>query len=304
MKKSVICVGIGIIIFVIGFAMMGFDITKFNTSTPYEQKQLIVSESTYAIEVEEKNTDILIEKSIDNSIYIDYCENDKNTYDIIYSDGKLNIKSFYNKLNTKWYDYINFYSPDISSKLVIKVPENSKYDIVIKNSNAKITIDYLKTKNLSLKTSNASININNIESENIYAKNLNGKIAMTNITVVNDIDCNTINSGISAEHLLCNEVKLKNKNGKIDAKNITANDIYFESINATIAFSLINYTNNMECNNKNGKIKGTIVGDISEYSIESKATNSSSNLPEKIVIGSKSLIAKTTNGKINIDFIQ
>ena len=76
---------IGIFIFAIGFAMMGFNIMNFDTEPAYIEKSYSLDGNVSAIVVEEFDATINVLPSADKKINIKYYENGNKTYSI----GKL-----------------------------------------------------------------------------------------------------------------------------------------------------------------------------------------------------------------------
>lgn len=271
--------GIGIIIFIISFCLSGFDIKKLETQQSYKRNTIELSTKVDSITIED-NVNVIFNKSNDNKIHIEYYDNDKEYYKIN-KGNNLNITKI---VEYKWYDY--FFNINFENlKLYIQVPDSFKGNIKIKNSNNKIELKNIAPNNLDISSSNGSINLFSINvSNNIKAKTSNGSIKL-----------DSINS---------KDIVATTSNGKIELLNINANNsIFADSSNGKINLSYVNVEKELNLHTSNGSISGSIYGKQQDFSITSSSSNGKSNLPQSYSSGDKILYARTSNGKIDIDFI-
>lgn len=156
---SAICLVIGLILFIAGFAMLDFDITKLSTVTPYRAESFSSSGPVRAIYVDDSNASIECSPSTDDKVHITYYENDQEYYDISQSsNGDLNIK---NKSHRQWYDYIfniQFEQP----KLLVEVPMNYYGDITVKSHDGNVLVKDINVDDLLLTTLDDEIQIQNV----------------------------------------------------------------------------------------------------------------------------------------------
>jgi len=293
---------VGLVVFTIGFALAGFDITKIGTETEYQEKNFVSTGTVKDIVIDESNLSVEIVQSMDEQVHVTYYENDKDYYDIGQSaDGTLRIIK---KNHRKWYDYffnINFQSV----KLIVAVPDDFSGDISGESSNAKIHLSGIHARDIHLDTSNGKIEAENIViSGKFEASTSNASITLSNVTASGDIFCDTSSGKISLDKLEGKNININTSNGSVILKSTLSNEnILIETSNGSVNFDDIRFKTELDCHNSNGSVKGAITGKITDYTIKSETSNGKNNLPEKLNGGSKTIIIETSNGSIEIDFI-
>lgn len=112
----------------------------------------------------------------------------------------------------------------------------------------------------------------------------NGGIKCRDIAIEGNLSLITSNGGILVEKVDAKSIKMKTTNGALKIDGVMAKDI--------------------ELKTTNGSIKGTVIGNNSDYEINSKTSNGSNNLPNGWGMGKvKKLSALTTNGSISVEFV-
>lgn len=123
----------------------------------------------------------------------------------------------------------------------------------------------------------------NGRAENLQIKTNNGKIDLINL-MGETIDVSTGNGLINVKECRYTEqLSLQTQNGAVTAKNIISDHISMKT--------------------SNGLVTALIIGNQNDYNINSTTRNGFNNLeniyePER----SKSLVARTHNGRIQVDF--
>lgn len=213
-----------------------------------------------------------------------------------------------------------FHFDFISRKPVrVYLPQGAGIDRVeLRTSNAKLSARDVSHANLKLHTSNASVIAERIEAADLGVKSSNGSVHAADLKAAN-LGLTTSNGSIRAERLEGANVGLTTSNGSIHADRLTAANLAAKSSNAsvrvdTVSATVIDLTTSngrIELQNvaesladvalvtSNASVAATLPGSIADYRIVS----SGGNLPKQKNSGTKSLRAKTSNGKINIDFI-
>ncbi|MBR4725168.1 MAG: DUF4097 family beta strand repeat protein [Lachnospiraceae bacterium] len=148
----------------------------------------------------------------------------------------------------------------------VKLENMAAGDITATASSGCVVIDNARSVGgLNAKTTSGVIKINNTYVvKNLIAKNSSGSIRFGNVVV----------------------------DGSIAAHN-TSGGVHFESLKAG---------GNIKLKTTSGSIKGSIVGNESDYSILSKTTSGMNNLDNSRT-GSRQLDAHATSGSIKIEFI-
>lgn len=172
------------------------------------------------------------------------------------------------------------------NRIIVQIPKNFNGDLQVVTNNARIIVNPIKNVNImQLKTSNAKIESN-------------GCIAYK-------LDIKTSNASINVSNNYSKICSLISSNGRISLYNdIFETQCLAETGNASINCDSLT-SDNVSLTTSNGSIQGTIIGDAREYSIKSKTSNASNNLPSDWAFENqvKRLFAKTSNAKIDIQFL-
>jgi DUF4097 and DUF4098 domain-containing protein YvlB len=317
----------GIILIIIGsitagtvFAASGFNINTFDNSLPYEEKSINETLSDInSIEIDTKNQKVNITPSTDNTIQINYFENEQIYYTFTNESGIYKMKLTDSR---KWYEkiIINFGLTN-EQTLTVKIPLDYTGEIKVKDTNSNITLTNINVNSVSIENSNDDINLSNITVDNLSINNVNGNINLTdttlktvfvynsneNINIKNmtatSLTAKNVNDKINFDNVnITTDAKLNNTNGEIILKNSTFGSIDCSTSNEEI--SVVNLiSDSIVLNNKNADITGTIKGNMGDYKITSSVINGKNNLPTDKTDGTKTLTANTLNDDINISFI-
>lgn len=302
MKKfiitGIVVLIIGIGIFACGFAISGWNIFAMETQAPFEEKTFTSNSNITSIQIEDKNTPVILTKSSDDKVHITYYENNKRKYSIS-ENGILSVKKIN---NYQWYDYFFNISFQIKS-LTVEVPESFKGDITIDTNNAKISIEDLEVSNLTAVTSNGSIELRSVKAnENIETHTSNGSVDIQKITV-GKLNIETSNAHITCKEINSTDLSAKTSNGRITLSDVkTENEVFAKTSNGSIETERLLAEKSITLNTSNASITGSVSGSIADYSIVSHTSNANNNLPENLQGGSKQLNVDTSNGRIDITF--
>lgn len=170
--------------------------------------------------------------------------------------------------------------------LILEVPKTFAGKLILRTSNASIKASNLM--NLSkgeFTTMNGRISLKNMRAEEIFLKTANAFLDMTNLSGKR-LEAITNNGNVSAKECSFPDgILLQTKNGFVTGKNLIGNYISMQSCN--------------------GSITGSVIGNIHDYTVESHTVNGSNNLDCAADLrGPKKLTAKTTNGRILVEFVQ
>ncbi|MEM1484376.1 DUF4097 family beta strand repeat-containing protein [Oscillospiraceae bacterium PP1C4] len=265
--------------------MVNGDFKRLSTTDPYEEKEYYVkADGINTITFNDSSARVNIVKSNDNQIRLNYFENEKEYYTIDVSDnGELAIMF---ESNIKWQNFVGF---NLGSRdfFEIAIPENIKCDISLKTSNGIITADNLSIDgDISLKTSNGAIALSNINTDG-------------NVTAV------TSRGSISASNLSSQDFSAKSSTGELRLTDVICEvKITAETSNGEIEIANISFGAGLKLKSSNGKITGTVRGRMEDFNIISRTSTGRNNLPEDRTGGNKTLEAKTSNGSIDIAFVE
>lgn len=306
-KKIYIIAGIlfiaGIVIFMCGFSITGFNINKLNTNGESIECNYSASNEITKVNLDTSNVDIIIKQSNDSKINVTYFEDNNTKYIIDKSGSTLNIKKEY---KTSWFSR-SFFNFDLSSIYVkIEIPKDYSGDLVIETSNGKIELNHVTLRYLELKTSNGRIDIGNvIVADTFDVKTSNGKIELNNVEAECDITCITNNGKINLTNVsTSSNIKCDTSNDKINLRNVKGDYVDIKTSSGKIEFYEIDVKSSLKLKTSNDPIEGTIIGSESDFRITSKTSNGKNNLAERIGSGDKVLDVKTSNDNIKINFTQ
>lgn len=171
-------------------------------------------------------------------------------------------------------------------RIVVEVPEDFEGNLSVKTTNGSINVKGLKNlSNAKFLTSNAKITAINFVCKSVFMKTSNGSLNLDNIHG-DEMEAETSNAHIAADSCaMSNALMLTTKNGAIGVHNIECDKIVLKTSNAAIT--------------------GTIHGDMRDYAIQSHTSNASCNLPNySYPEQKKNLVARTSNGRIQVEFVR
>ncbi|MEG0570071.1 MAG: DUF4097 family beta strand repeat-containing protein [Oscillospiraceae bacterium] len=308
-SNSLIYIGIvssvlGLLLFGLAFWQEGFNMNNFKTRNTYENKTYKTSESINSISITDSNVKINVTTTASTELSIEYMETQDKNYNITLSeDGKLRVVK--NPDTTKWYHHI--INLDFSSPLMtIHIPKSFTriQNIDIATSNSTITADSITADDINLTTSNAKIDVAGATSKNDFvAKTSNSEVKISNCTA-DSITATSSNGGLSLTNSAANTCNMKTTNSRIILTTSSiSNSLYATTANAKIELDMMSSPNETSLITSNGEVSGTMIGNSSDFSYDCTTTNATSNLPSNMTIGEKSLKIKTSNAKINLEFI-
>jgi DUF4097 and DUF4098 domain-containing protein YvlB len=296
---AAICLVLGLGIFLTGFAMLDFDVTKLSTEEPYESKSYETSEAVRAISIDDRNADIEISPSRDSAIHVIYNENDQASYVISVKEGELIIQE---KTHRKWYDYL-FVIQLEQPKLYVEVPQSFKSDIAAA-SHGSVTVKGIVADDLLLTASDDRIEVKNVTvSGRMDVKTTDAGIYVSDTTVTGDIVCRTSGDRITLDGVRGKSISAENSDGRISLQSVTsAESIRLKTSSDDIRLAAVEFRDEMTCTVSDGNVKGSIAGRLADYSVTCKAVDGKSTLPESMSGGDKRLNIRTTGGNIDISF--
>lgn len=293
---------IGIIIFVIGFAMMGFNIMNFDTEPAYIEKSYSLDGNVSSIVVEEIDATINILPSSDKKINIKYYENGNKTYSIgKLADGSLSIRK--NKVAGLFNNLLTF---SVSTPiLTIEVPEKYEGKMIIENQNGNTIAEGISMGSIKVEAENGFVRI--YESSvlgNLDIDTENGNIELYETQVDGTAKLSCENCRLFAQAVTASEIYTENENGFTALVNTKAkNTIFAENENGNIELSSVEFSVGAIIITENGDIRGSVIGEESDFSFNCVSTNGKCNLGNTATQGAKQLNLRSENGDIDITFL-
>lgn len=152
-----------------------------------------------------------------------------------------------------------------------------------------------------LTSSNAPVNMENCITEKLKIRTGNAAVILSQINAA-EIDAVTSNGHIEVKNSQCEKMGLKSSNASIRMERLMAGKLTAVTSNGKLCAEGCKSDEILLCTS-NGSITGTVIGNMHDFAIKSRTSNGSSNLPNTGYSNQKkTLTAKTSNGKIRIEF--
>ena len=321
---AAIMLTMGIVVFLAGFAVAGFDLKNIGTESPYEERYFTADGDVDFIWIKDSNMPIEFRSSDDDQIHILYFENEETRYTIDSENGSLKMRKNTNRKWFHWFFTIDFASWD--TKVVVSIPRSYRGTIEVTTSNGRVEFSDIRTEQLTAGTSNARIELRDVGiTGDLKLENSNGSVLVNGVSVERDFFAQTSNARISVDKTeiggngVCRtsngvirvadstaqSFDLDTNNGQIDLERMSAaSDLSAETSNSDIQLTEADVGRSITCISSNGDIKGSIVGKMEDFSITSDTSNGKNNLPTHTDSGAKEADIRTSNASINIDFVK
>lgn len=179
-------------------------------------------------------------------------------------------------------------------------------DCTLTTTNAQILCKSLTAEgSLSILTKNGRVDITGCNSgEAMMIYTTNAAVNLEDIQAGGEVRVSTTNGSLTAEALQARALEAETRNGRLTLTDtVTEESTYAETTNSSLKIHRIKAGDNIHLQSSNGAVKGSIKGKLSDYSITSKTSNAESNLPAHGGNGDKLLEVHTSNGDIDIEFI-
>lgn len=301
LKLSGLLCGIGLIIGIIGFGMLGFDYRNLSKTEVYPIEEKLVTDKINElskIKVETKNKDILVKRTENNEIKISGAGLESSVL-----EGVLSV-SYKDRPqeNVKWYRIFNF---DLSSShtIVIEIPKAFTGELDVLNGYGKVQIENLFPINrLTCHVEQGNVNLNKLEINNAMTINMTyGNMTLDGVKAgkessidLKQVECNLKNLAIEelviknvygdirTENFQGNRLKINSEQSKIILENIQAK----EKLEASVEYGDIDFTKIssplISLETEQGDIRGTVYGKMEDYKISVRSEQGQSNLETKL----------------------
>lgn len=156
-----------------------------------------------------------------------------------------------------------------------------------------------------MRTSNGDLNLRSMKIDGgVTADTTNGKIDISDITIAGSFETNTTNGSATCDKVSSKDFSTHSVNGKIYLSGVTClEDLTGTTTNGEVVIKNISVGTGIKLQSTNGRVAGTIKGDMRDFGITSHTSNGSNNLPQSLPGGTKALDVSTSNGAIDISFI-
>ncbi len=321
MVGGTILVIVGLLLCSVGFALSGGDLQKASGNSDFERK-----EATYApdgltkVKIEERDADITLGVSTDDKIHITYYENAKNRYEITQGDAWKIVK----KTAQNWTDEImNFNFAVEGNPLTILLPEGIQWDVELNSALGDVTVTGGAYAGLSLETDYGVMDLSNVTAsyldissskgdlflEDIHvdgraeADSQYGMLQLTQVETVGPLEAETDNGDITLENVKALSVAVGSDYGEISLRNVAAEgSLEAKTDKGDLDLDQVSAGSGLTLKTDYGSISGSLLGKMSDYSIEASTDLGDSNLPPVFREGRINLYVHTDLGDINVTF--
>lgn len=241
------------------------------------------SEMIHTVKIHTENFRIRVKTVEDGPVRVYYKK--KENQDNVTFEEKDGVFLFRHEMKSKTPMYLNWLNLlwDFSI-LIVELPVNFSGKLLVETTNGSISAKGLG--NLSqgeINSNNGKIKLENCQAEILTIKSNNAKIELINVRG-EQLDASAGNGLISVKECrFSQKLYLQTQNGAVTGRNLISDDISLQTCN--------------------GLVSGTVIGNKNDYNISSSTKNGFNNLENITEEGrTKKLVAKTQNGRIQIDF--
>lgn len=291
----------GVILFIIGFCMLGGDFRKLSSEPELEKKVYASAEKINSIEIDAGNVSVDVRPSPNDEVIVTYNENRCEYYDISVQDGRLTIN---NVNNREWYEYIMVFNLG-GRYITVEVPDYFAGDIDIDVSNKDIVIENISAASVKLEDSNDDIILNNVDASGaVKVHNSNGDVSFTRCSIGEELNVRNSNGPVKLTDLSAASLIIDGSMSRINLTRVKTDlDAFLDTSNKNIEFLELEVGTKLTCDNSNGAIIGSLHGNINDFTISTDVSNGDCNMPQDMKGGDKLLELETSNDDIEITFL-
>ncbi len=292
----------GLLMLSITYALVGGNLSKLSTGEDFEKKEYEVSESEIDnLEIDLHSNAIEIVGTDTDKIHITYYENDTQKYEITESDKTLKLRQI--PIHKISFFVLNFDFEAYSVK--IEMPEELVGHLEIDNLSGSVKLDDLSVgEDLSINIASGSLKTNHIScSQNAIVLASSGSVKMYDSIVSEDAKLDLSSGSLTIQNFEAGNFDANVSSGSAHLTNVKVNQVLrCNGSSGTIQFDQMDSNDKIIISAASGSIRGSIVGKMSDYTIHSKVSSGSCNLPEFMEGGSKQLDVNAQSGSIKIEF--
>lgn len=278
---------LGVIIGGIVLVRTGGDFSRLNNETVEQKEKSFQASQMKELNFDMSSTDVEVVGSADtDKVVIKYPESKKQSYSITEENGKVTITEKHDRI-------LNFFRFDIDFF------NFKKWTIQI-----VLPVDSLET--LTLNGASGDVDISKLVIKKNLALSLrSGDVYLQDTTVAGETSVRLSSGEIELTNIVSKDLYLKATSGDLDVDRvIVANQTTMEVTSGDIVLSQFKAGQKTDLSTTSGDISGSLVGQMIDYTIQSKVTSGDNSLPQHLEGGSKQLRVEATSGDITIRFDQ
>ncbi len=242
----------------------------------YESSSLI-----HTVKVETENLRIRVRTVEEGSVRVYF--KPKEGRDIITFEEKDGVFLFHHEMKGSIHlNWFNFFWDD--NILVLELPMNYAGTLCLRTTNGSIKAVGLMSLGVGeIRSNNGTIRVENCQAGRLRVTSNNARIELSNVRG-EELEASAGNGLVSVKECSFPEkLSLQTQNGAVSGRNLISDHISMQTFN--------------------GVVSGTIIGNPRDYNINSTTRNGMNNLENVNEPGRpKTLLAKTHNGRIQIEF--
>ena len=263
-----------------------------------EKKSVNLDYSGEDLSIETDFDKIEVEVIDGNQITFDYYESEKVKRTIENEEGEISFET----------ESPHFFNWFIGNKYVLKigVPQDFGGKLEIESETGSVVVDLNKVtcKEINVEVTTGNLTIKNATcTDDFSLETTTGSIIAENIAAGVSAKVEVTTGNLELRNLSAKDVKIKMTTGSLKKGEINCQSFSAEATTGSLSFSLSGATK-IYLKATTGEVRGKIAGIEKDFNVETSTTTGKSNLRNQTVVGSdKSVVAKTTTGNINIEFI-
>ena len=229
---TIACVSIlaGVIVSFSALAMVGFDLSKFN-SYNLETKEYTVEEDFTDIDMKLLDADITFLPSADGVCRVVCVDDEKMEYRVSVIDGTLTVTY---KDTRAWYDHIGIFWGKRS--VTVYLPKMQYNTVRMETVNGDISISNAFTwGDTSIKTVNGDVKLKNLTVQSLNIKLTNGDVSLSKTLCAGRAYIKTVNGDVGISASDAAEVEIKTTNGDVKASFLTSKSFVVSTVNGDVS---------------------------------------------------------------------
>lgn len=264
-----------------------------------EKKTVKLDYSGEDLSIESDFDKIEVEVIDGNQIIFDYYESEKVKRTIENEEGEISFET----------EAPHFFNWFIGNKYVLKisVPQDfgGKLEIESETGSVLVNLNEVRCKEIDIEITTGNVTIKNATCTGDFSlETTTGSIIAENIAAGVSAKVEATTGNVEIRNLSAKDVKIKMTTGSLKKGEINCQSFSAEATTGSLSFSLSGATK-IYLKATTGDVRGKIVGIEKDFNVETSTTTGKSSLRNQTVVGSdKSIVAKTTTGSINIEFIE
>lgn len=309
---------LGIVIAGIGFAMGKGDFDRvFPSATQSENAKDFSGQDITGLVIDDDYNAVSVVPSGDADIHITYYEVEEGDYTFHVADHILTIEP----VKKPWWHNIGFF-PYQSKTVVIEVPEtvasvtaeanagsftmeniSLKGDLAVESDAGAVTLEHVTSKNLDVDSSAGSVTLEGVTADMIKIGADAGRVGLTDV-VAKDAAVKTSAGKVTGQNLNITVFSVDSDAGAVQLDTVTAKDAKILTSAGKIEFAKMTVEKSLVLDSDFGAIRGSLYGDLADFTITSQVDAGESNLPSSYQGGDKALDVSASAGAVEIDFLK